>query len=72
MEIWKQGHARFLIGHFQFLWRLPLTTRSQTSVPRSPFPVFRFSKGMLQVLVKLLDNIIFLNEAKVHVCVRIR
>ena len=23
-----------LIGHFGFLWRLPLTTRSQTSVPR--------------------------------------
>ena len=30
-----------LTGHFGFLWRFPLTTRSQTSVPRSPFPVPR-------------------------------
>ena len=32
--------------------------------PRSPFPVCRFSKGMLQALVKLLDNIVFLKSRK--------
>ena len=30
-----------LTGHFGFLWRFPLTTRSQTSVPRSPLPAPR-------------------------------
>ena len=30
-----------LTGHFGFLWRFPLTTPSQTSVPRSPFPAPR-------------------------------
>ena len=35
--------SRFLDRHFGFLWRFPLTTRSQTSVPRSPLPVPRFS-----------------------------
>ena len=33
--------SRFLDRHFGFLWRFPLTTRSQTSVPRSPFPAPR-------------------------------
>ena len=31
--------SRFLDRHFGFLWRFPLTTRSQTSVPRSPLPL---------------------------------
>ena len=30
--------SRFLDRHFGFLWGFPLTTRSQTSVPLSPFP----------------------------------
>ena len=30
-----------LTGHLGFLWRFPLTTRSQTSVPRSPLPAPR-------------------------------
>ena len=29
--------------YLPFLWRFPLTTRSQTSVPRSPLPAPRFS-----------------------------
>ena len=33
--------SRFLDRHFGFLWRFPLTTRSQTSVPRSPLPAPR-------------------------------
>ena len=33
--------SRFLDRHFGFLWRFALTTRSQTSVPRSPFPAPR-------------------------------
>ena len=33
--------SRFLDRHFGFLWRFLLTTRSQTSVPRSPFPAPR-------------------------------
>ena len=37
------GSLSPIIGHIGFLWRLPLTTRSQTSVPRSPFPAPRFS-----------------------------
>ena len=37
-----------LSRHFGFLWRLPLTTRSQTSVPRSPLPVPRFNNILLQ------------------------
>ena len=32
-----------LTGHFVFLWRFPLTTRSKTSVPRPPLPAPRFS-----------------------------
>ena len=36
----NQGTNSFLLdGHFGCLWRFPLTTRSQTSVPRSPLPV---------------------------------
>ena len=33
--------SRFLDRHFGFLWGFPLTTRSQTSVPRSPLPAPR-------------------------------
>ena len=33
--------SRILDRHFGFLWSFPLTIRSQTSVPRSPFPAPR-------------------------------
>ena len=45
--------SRFLDRHFGFLWRFPLTTRSQTSVPRSPLPVPRFSNILPEVDFKL-------------------
>ena len=40
-----------LTCHFGFLWRFPLTTRSQTSVSRSPLPVPRFSNICLREVV---------------------
>ena len=37
----SQSLFRVVVRHFEFLYGLPLCTRSQTPVPGSPFPVPR-------------------------------
>ena len=54
----REKLSPFLDRHFGFLWRFPLTTRSQTSVPRSPLPVPR-SPFPVPRFSNILDRCLF-------------
>ena len=54
--------SRFLDRDFGFLWRFPLTTRSQTSVPRSPLPAPR---SPFPVLVTSLNSAVVRSKMEV-------